>query len=58
MRCEKQEWVVFVLKEVVLLEAVAVRWQLSRKGDNAAVDMLVGDIYGSDYSRMGLKAES
>ena len=49
----------FRLKEGrVLLEAVAVRWQLSRKGDNAAVDMLVGDIYGSDYSRMGLKAES
>jgi len=28
---------------------------LSERGDNATVDMLVGDIYGQDYSRMGLK---
>ncbi|KAG2367665.1 fumble-domain-containing protein [Suillus spraguei] len=29
---------------------------LSEKGDNASVDMLVGDIYGSDYSKLGLKS--
>lgn len=29
---------------------------LSEKGDNATVDMLVGDIYGQDYSRLGLKS--
>jgi len=29
---------------------------LSEKGDNAAVDMLVGDIYGQDYGRLGLKS--
>ncbi|TRM61507.1 type II pantothenate kinase [Schizophyllum amplum] len=28
----------------------------SQQGDNASVDMLVGDIYGQDYSRMGLKS--
>lgn len=30
--------------------------QLSENGDNSTVDMLVGDIYGQDYSRMGLKS--
>lgn len=29
---------------------------LSEKGDNATVDMLVGDIYGQDYSRLGLRS--
>ncbi|KAI0032766.1 type II pantothenate kinase [Vararia minispora EC-137] len=29
---------------------------LSEEGDNAAVDMLVGDIYGQDYSKLGLKS--
>jgi type II pantothenate kinase len=29
---------------------------LSEEGDNSNVDMLVGDIYGSDYSRLGLKS--
>ncbi|KAH8119995.1 pantothenate kinase [Phellopilus nigrolimitatus] len=29
---------------------------LSEKGDNATVDMLVGDIYGQGYSRLGLKS--
>ncbi|RDB29676.1 Pantothenate kinase 2 [Hypsizygus marmoreus] len=28
----------------------------SDEGDNATVDMLVGDIYGQDYSRLGLKS--
>ncbi|KAF8899209.1 type II pantothenate kinase [Infundibulicybe gibba] len=28
----------------------------SEKGDNASVDMLVGDIYGQDYNRLGLKS--
>ena len=31
---------------------------LSEVGDNAAVDMLVGDIYGSDYSKIGLKSST
>ncbi|GFZ45449.1 pantothenate kinase [Saitozyma sp. JCM 24511] len=31
---------------------------LSEKGDNAAVDMLVGDIYGSDYAKIGLKSST
>ena len=30
--------------------------ELSEKGDNSKVDMLVGDIYGSDYSKLGLKS--
>ncbi|KAG8928601.1 hypothetical protein FRC00_001698 [Tulasnella sp. 408] len=30
--------------------------ELSEQGDNATVDMLVGDIYGQDYSRLGLKS--
>jgi len=29
---------------------------LSEAGDNAAVDMLVKDIYGQDYSKLGLKS--
>ena len=29
--------------------------ELSLKGDNKNVDMLVGDIYGGDYSKIGLK---
>ncbi|KAI0931384.1 hypothetical protein AcW1_001204 [Taiwanofungus camphoratus] len=29
---------------------------LSEKGDNSKVDMLVGDIYGQDYSKLGLKS--
>jgi type II pantothenate kinase len=28
----------------------------SEQGDNANVDMLVGDIYGQDYNRLGLKS--
>ena len=31
---------------------------LSETGDNANVDMLVGDIYGADYSKVGLKAST
>ncbi|KAI9659942.1 MAG: hypothetical protein M1821_001294 [Bathelium mastoideum] len=31
---------------------------LAEKGDNAAVDMLVGDIYGADYGRIGLKSSA
>ncbi|KAF8665467.1 hypothetical protein AX16_000485 [Volvariella volvacea WC 439] len=29
---------------------------LSEKGDNASVDLLVGDIYGQDYGKLGLKS--
>ncbi|EIW66732.1 hypothetical protein TREMEDRAFT_40740 [Tremella mesenterica DSM 1558] len=31
---------------------------LSEQGDNSGVDMLVGDIYGSDYSKIGLKSST
>lgn len=31
---------------------------LSESGDNTSVDMLVGDIYGSDYSKIGLKSST
>ncbi|CAB4486120.1 fumble-domain-containing protein [Rhizophagus irregularis] len=30
--------------------------ELSKHGDNTNVDMLVGDIYGSDYNKIGLKS--
>lgn len=29
---------------------------MAEKGDNSGVDMLVGDIYGSDYGKIGLKS--
>lgn len=29
---------------------------MADRGDNTAVDMLVGDIYGTDYSKIGLKS--
>jgi type II pantothenate kinase len=29
---------------------------MAEKGENTAVDMLVGDIYGSDYGKIGLKS--
>jgi pantothenate kinase len=32
--------------------------ELSTKGDNKNVDMLVGDIYGGDYPKIGLKAST
>lgn len=31
---------------------------MAEKGDNTAVDMLVGDIYGTGYSKIGLKADT
>ncbi|CAG8590777.1 2167_t:CDS:10, partial [Acaulospora morrowiae] len=30
--------------------------EMSKRGDNTNVDMLVGDIYGTDYSKIGLKS--
>lgn len=30
--------------------------RLAEQGDNTAVDMLVGDIYGTDYGKIGLKS--
>lgn len=30
--------------------------KMAELGDNGAVDMLVGDIYGADYSKIGLKS--
>ena len=30
--------------------------KMAEKGDNTAVDMLVGDIYGTDYGKIGLKS--
>jgi type II pantothenate kinase len=38
--------------EYVLIEMLA----FSERGDNSTVDMLVGDIYGQDYSKLGLKS--
>ena len=29
---------------------------MAERGDNATVDMLVGDIYGTDYGKIGLKS--
>lgn len=31
---------------------------MAEKGDNTAVDMLVGDIYGQDYGKIGLKSNT
>jgi len=31
---------------------------LAEQGDNTAVDMLVGDIYGTGYSKIGLKSDT
>lgn len=31
---------------------------MAERGDNAAVDMLVGDIYGTDYGKIGLKSST
>lgn len=31
---------------------------LADKGDNSSVDMLVGDIYGQDYEKIGLKSST
>jgi type II pantothenate kinase len=30
--------------------------EISKTGDNKNVDLLVGDIYGQDYSKLGLKS--
>lgn len=32
--------------------------EMAGRGDNAKVDMLVGDIYGGEYSRIGLKSST
>lgn len=32
--------------------------QLADKGDNSSVDMLVGDIYGAGYEKIGLKSST
>mmetsp|Transcript_6813 Transcript_6813/g.10674 ORF Transcript_6813/g.10674 Transcript_6813/m.10674 type:complete len:421 (+) Transcript_6813:130-1392(+) len=32
--------------------------KLSVRGDNTRVDMLVGDIYGTDYTKIGLKSDT
>lgn len=31
---------------------------MAEKGDNTAVDMLVGDIYGTGYAKIGLRADT
>jgi type II pantothenate kinase len=31
---------------------------MAERGDNAKVDMLVGDIYGQDYGKIGLKSST
>ena len=38
------------------MSTIAEMLALSEQGDNATVDMLVGDIYGQDYSKLGLKS--
>lgn len=38
------------------MSALAEMLALSEMGDNATVDILIGDIYGTDYSKMGLKS--
>lgn len=32
--------------------------KMAERGDNSAVDMLVGDIYGTDYGKIGLKSST
>lgn len=32
--------------------------EMAQEGDNAKVDMLVGDIYGTDYGKIGLKSST
>ena len=32
--------------------------QLADKGDNSNVDLMVGDIYGTDYGKIGLKSNA
>jgi type II pantothenate kinase len=32
--------------------------EMAERGDNAKVDMLVGDIYGTDYGKIGLKSSA
>ena len=32
--------------------------EMADRGDNSAVDMLVGDIYGTDYGKIGLKSST
>ena len=32
--------------------------ELADKGDNSAVDLMVGDIYGTDYGKIGLKSNT
>ena len=39
-----------------ILVSCAEMLALSEAGDNEAVDMLVKDIYGQDYSKLGLKS--
>ncbi len=44
------------LTDVVDLRHPVEMLELSERGDNSKVDMLVGDIYGQDYSKLGLKS--
>lgn len=41
---------------VITKRAFAEMLAFSDRGDNSNVDMLVGDIYGQDYSKLGLKS--
>ena len=50
------EYHVFSSADIDELSLSTEMLSLSEGGDNAAVDMLVGDIYGQDYSRLGLKS--
>ncbi|KAH9178837.1 pantothenate kinase [Lactarius sanguifluus] len=46
----------FAQTRMTQLKTFAEMLALSEAGDNAAVDMLVKDIYGQDYSKLGLKS--
>ena len=48
-------WLIITVCQPTLI-CLAEMLALSEEGDNAMVDMLVGDIYGTDYTKLGLKS--
>ncbi|OBZ79670.1 putative coatomer subunit gamma [Grifola frondosa] len=49
-------WNIWLMLMLMDVRTSADMLELSEQGDNATVDMLVGDIYGQDYSKLGLKS--